>query len=181
MFRSPLIGTVPASPAGPIGDAEARRLPAPPTVSLPAPCRFCASARQIELLFGARRRLGEVFALRGTRSDQIVVTSHPDHVRSLVTARPGDASSLTGESPLRPIVGPGSVLTATGPRHLRQRKLAFDAARQRGVVLHMLGALPLGRLGLTAVGDSAADAQRRFERAGALVLEAGARAVPVAA
>jgi hypothetical protein len=30
-------------------------------------------------------------------------------------------------------------------------------------------------------GDSAADAQRRFKRAGALVLEAGALAVPVAA
>ena len=34
-----------------------------------------------------------------------VVTSHPDHVRSLFTAKPEQAPSLTGESPLRPIVG----------------------------------------------------------------------------
>ncbi len=52
-----------------------------------------------------------------------VITSHPDHVRSLFTAKPEQAPSLTGESPLRPIVGPNSVLTAVGPRHLRQRKL----------------------------------------------------------
>jgi cytochrome P450 len=44
-------------------------------------------------------------------------------VRSLFTAKPEEAPSLTGESPLRPIVGPNSVLTAVGPRHMRQRKL----------------------------------------------------------
>ena len=52
-----------------------------------------------------------------------MITSHPDHVRSLFTAKPEQAPSLTGESPLRPIVGPNSVLTAVGPRHMRQRKL----------------------------------------------------------
>jgi cytochrome P450 len=52
-----------------------------------------------------------------------VITSHPDHVQSLFTAKPEQAPSLTGESPLRPIVGPNSVLTAVGPRHMRQRKL----------------------------------------------------------
>ncbi len=52
-----------------------------------------------------------------------VITSHPDHVRSLFTAKPEQAPSLTGESPLRPVVGPNSVLTAVGPRHMRQRKL----------------------------------------------------------
>ena len=40
-----------------------------------------------------------------------------------VAAKPEQAPSLTGESPLRPIVGPNSVLTAIGPRHMRQRKL----------------------------------------------------------
>jgi len=52
-----------------------------------------------------------------------VVTSHPDHVRSLFTAKPEQAPSLTGESPVLPVVGPNSVLTAVGPRHMRQRKL----------------------------------------------------------
>jgi cytochrome P450 len=51
------------------------------------------------------------------------VTGHPDHVRSLFTAKPEQAPSLTPESPLRPVVGPNSVLTAIGPRHMRQRKL----------------------------------------------------------
>ncbi|MGH2976667.1 MAG: cytochrome P450, partial [Solirubrobacterales bacterium] len=50
-------------------------------------------------------------------------TSHPDHVRSLFTAKPEQAPSLTGESPLRPILGTGSVLTSVGERHMRQRKL----------------------------------------------------------
>jgi cytochrome P450 len=61
--------------------------------------------------------------MRGTVAGGPVVTSHPDHVRSLFTAKPEQAPSLTGESPLRPIVGPNSVLTAVGPRHMRQRKL----------------------------------------------------------
>ena len=61
--------------------------------------------------------------MHGATEDAVTVTSHPDHVRSLFTAKPEQAPSLTGESPLRPIVGPDSVLTAVGPRHMRQRKL----------------------------------------------------------
>jgi len=79
--------------------------------------------RQIEFVFRARRELGEVFRTRGVVPDGPVITSHPDHVKSLFTAKPEQAPSLTGESPLRPIVGPNSVLTAIGPRHMRQRKL----------------------------------------------------------
>jgi cytochrome P450 len=82
------------------------------------------SIRQIEFVFRARRELGDVFLLRGVIDDDLdAITCHPDHVRSLFTAKPEDAPSLTGESPLRPIVGPNSVLTAVGPRHMRQRKL----------------------------------------------------------
>ena len=79
--------------------------------------------RQIEFVFRARRELGEVFRMRGIVPGGPVITSHPDHVRSLFTAKPEQAPSLTGESPLRPIVGPNSALTAVGPRHMRQRKL----------------------------------------------------------
>jgi hypothetical protein len=44
-----------------------------------------------------------------------------------------------------------------------------------GVVFHMLSALDeLGRVGLTAIGDSAADAQRRFDDAQTLLLDAAA-------
>jgi cytochrome P450 len=122
--HEPLIGEAPPSPAGPLEAAEQERLPAPPDVRLPRvlqTLRF--NQRQIEFVFRARRLHGEVFRMRGTVSGDPVVTSHPDHVQSLFTARPEQAPSLTGESPLRPIVGPNSVLTAVGPRHLRQRKL----------------------------------------------------------
>jgi cytochrome P450 len=73
---------------------------------------------------GAARRTGDVWRLQvmiGGR--QIVMTSHPDHAKSLFTAKAADAPSLTGESPLRPVLGPSSVLTLTGDQHMRQRKL----------------------------------------------------------
>jgi cytochrome P450 len=116
------LGQVTPSPAGPAGSADA--LCEPPAVPLPhalQALRF--TQRQIEFVFHARRKLGEVFLMQAGIAGGTVVTSHPDHVRSLFTARPEQVPSLTAESPLRPIVGPNSVLTANGPRHLRQRKL----------------------------------------------------------
>jgi len=96
-------------------------------VSLPRPVQVLRfNQRQVEFVFKAWRALGEVWRMHAYR-DVDVVTSHPDHVRSLFTANPEDAPSITGESPLRPIVGPNSVLTATGPRHMRQRKLLLPA------------------------------------------------------
>jgi cytochrome P450 len=122
-----LIGEAPPSPSGPApDDAAPARLP--PVLDLPRPLtalRF--SVRQVPLLFKTRRELGETFALRFPRlrenaDDVTVFVSHPDHVRSLFTA-PDLAISTAGESPLRPIVGPNSVLTTIGPTHMRQRKL----------------------------------------------------------
>jgi len=124
-----LVGEAPPSPAGPIEPAEAASLPEPPEVKQPPllqTLRF--SQRQIQFVFRARRELGEVFRMRGALPGPgPVITSHPDHVRSLFTAKPEQAPSLTGESPLRPVVGPNSVLTAVGPRHMRQRKLLLPA------------------------------------------------------
>lgn len=113
----------PPSPAGPISEAEAAALPEPPAIPLPRALQILRfNQRQIEFVFHAQRKLGDVFRMRGYDAND-VITSHPDHVRSLFTAKPEEAPSLTGESPLRPIVGPNSVLTAIGPRHMRQRKL----------------------------------------------------------
>ena len=123
-----LVGEAPPSPAGPL---EPTRPPA-------SRCRRAStcpralqvlrfSQRQIEFVFRARRELGDVFRMRGTIAGGPVITCHPDHVRSLFTAKPELAPSLTGESPLRPIVGPNSVLTAVGPRHMRQRKLLLPS------------------------------------------------------
>jgi cytochrome P450 len=119
-----LVGAAPPSPAGPIDEAELATLSPAPDVDLPAlaqTLRF--SMRQIEFVFKGRRELGEVFRMHGVIPGGPVITSHPDHVKSLFTAKPEEAPSLTGESPLRPILGPNSVLTAVGPQHMRQRKL----------------------------------------------------------
>jgi cytochrome P450 len=114
----------PPSPAGPApADGALDRLP--PGTGLPRALQTLRfGVRQIEFVFGARRRLGEVFRFKGALDDEVIVVSgHPDHVRSLFTATPEQAPSLTGESPLRPVVGPNSVLTLLGPPHMRQRKL----------------------------------------------------------
>jgi cytochrome P450 len=122
-----LLGQAPPSPAGPLDadDPTAAALALPPLVPLPRALQVLRfNQRQIEFVFHARRKLGDTFRMHGTiAGESPVITAHPDHVQSLFTAKPDEAPSLTGESPLRPIVGPNSVLTAIGPRHLRQRKL----------------------------------------------------------
>lgn len=117
---------VPNSPAGPADPDDAVRLP--PPVRLPAPLQTLRfSKRQIEFVFRARRELGDVFLINAGLSGGTVVTCHPDHARSLFTADPELVPSLTAESPLRPVVGANSVLTANGARHLRQRRLLLPA------------------------------------------------------
>jgi cytochrome P450 len=74
-------------------------------------------------MFHHREKFGEVWGARGYVPGLTAVTSHPDHVKSLFTAPPDQVPTLAAESPLRPVLGPTSVLTANGPRHLRQRKL----------------------------------------------------------
>ncbi|HYJ23209.1 MAG TPA: cytochrome P450 [Solirubrobacterales bacterium] len=119
-----LVGEASSSTAGPIEPAELSSFPPPPTIPQPRlvqTMRF--NQRQIEFVFRARRLYGDVFKMRSPIAGGPVITGHPDHVRSLFTAKPEQAPSLTGESPLLPILGPDSVLTAVGPRHMRQRKL----------------------------------------------------------
>jgi cytochrome P450 len=123
----PLETTVPAgSPAGPAEPHEPLR--PPPAMSGPRALQALRfSERQIEVVFRARRELGEVFKMHAGISGGTVVTCHPDHAHSLFTASPELVPSLTAESPVRPIVGAGSVLTANGARHLRQRRLLLPS------------------------------------------------------
>jgi cytochrome P450 len=118
-----VITGAPPSPAGPVDDHAPPRLP--PGRDLPpwlSGLRF--AMRPMSFNLDAQRRFGDVWTLRiPTRREAFVVTCHPDHLESLLRASPADAPSLTGESPLRPILGPNSVLTSVGERHLRQRKL----------------------------------------------------------
>ncbi|HEY3726570.1 MAG TPA: cytochrome P450 [Solirubrobacteraceae bacterium] len=113
----------PESPAGPVDASTPLRLPpvdrAPPLLQT---LRF--GTRPMAFNLNARRRFGDVWQLQIlSRKEPFVVTCHPDHIRSLMKAKPSDAPSLTGESPLRPILGPNSVLTSVGDRHMRQRKM----------------------------------------------------------
>jgi cytochrome P450 len=117
----------PPSPAGPVDPDRPVRMP--PARSLP---RFMQTVRfamrPLTSSLAARRELGDVWQVQLLHRDEsIVVTSHPDHVKSLFTAKPADAPSLTAQSPLRPILGPNSVLTSVGERHMRQRKLLLPA------------------------------------------------------
>ncbi|GAB2650028.1 peptide ligase PGM1-related protein [Kribbella swartbergensis] len=52
-----------------------------------------------------------------------------------------------------------------------RHRLHFDQSRQVGVVFHMISCLTeVGRIGLTAVGDTAAEADRRYRDASRIVL-----------
>jgi cytochrome P450 len=119
-----LIGSAPSSPAGPISEAELAELAAPPRVRLPRVVQTVwFGQRQSSYVFRQRERFGDVWAAKGYVSGMTAATGHPDHARSVFTAPPELVPTLAAESPLRPVLGPTSVLTANGPRHLRQRKL----------------------------------------------------------
>jgi cytochrome P450 len=158
-----LVGAAPPSPAGPIEEAELATLAPAPNIGLPKlaqTARF--SMRQIEFVFKARRELGEVFRMRGVIPGGPIITSHPDHVKSLFTAKPEQAPSLTGESPLRPILGPNSVLTAVGPRHMRQRKLLLPAFHGEAIAqyVEMITAAAEREIDKWPVGETMALAPR---------------------
>jgi cytochrome P450 len=117
------LASAPTRAAGPVDDETPIRMP--PARSEPSLVQTLQFS--LDPLGGglrARARFGDVWQVRLLGSDQpFVLTSHPDHVEALFRAKAADAPSLTGESPLRPILGPNSVLTAVGERHMRQRKL----------------------------------------------------------
>ncbi|HEX4838474.1 MAG TPA: cytochrome P450 [Solirubrobacteraceae bacterium] len=81
------------------------------------------------------RRYGEVFTLTfGPSGLELVVVSDPDAVKTVFTAPPEVAPSAASTSPIAPIMGPSSVITLTGPEHMRQRKLLlppFHGERMR--------------------------------------------------
>ena len=122
--NAPLLGQAEPSEAGPIEPADLAALPQPPGVPWPRAIQVLwFGQRQWRFVFHNRRKYGEVWAARGYVRGRTAITSHPDHIRSLFTAPPDQVPTLAAESPLRPVLGPASVLTANGPSHLRQRKL----------------------------------------------------------
>jgi cytochrome P450 len=120
-------GEYPPSPAGP-ADGEPLTAP-PPGLALSAKrqgIRFLG--RPMDYAIGGHRHFGDVWTMRiPVHTGAFVVSCHPDHLASLMKAKPAEAPSVTGDSPLREFVGPNSVLTSNGDRHMRQRKLLLPA------------------------------------------------------
>src|SRR4051794_41719474 len=84
---TPAEGPLP-SPSGPIEDTDGTWTlpPAPPLSPLAQTVRF--GVRPLGFSFKSRNALGEVFRIRlVSREESIVVTSHPDHVKALFTAK----------------------------------------------------------------------------------------------
>jgi cytochrome P450 len=81
------------------------------------------------------RVLGDSFTLTFFPSGmKLTLVSDPEAVKTVFTAPPEVAPSGTASSPIAGIVGPSSVLTLTGPEHMRQRKLLlppFHGERMR--------------------------------------------------
>lgn len=125
---TPLRGTAAPSPAGPLETLQP---------GLTAPPRLGSSAQRQSLSFAfhprrfmakAQAEAGEIFTMKVVvRNIPFHVTSHPDHIKSLFLAKPDEAPSLTADSPLRPVLGPSTVLTSNGARHMRQRKLLLPS------------------------------------------------------
>lgn len=123
-----LRGSAAPSPAGPM-DAPDPTLPLPPELPRSATRQSLSFVfHPVAFMDAAKKHAGEVFAMNVIgRSIPFYVTSHPDHVKALFLAKPAEAPSLTADSPLRPVLGPSTVLTANGDRHMRQRKLLLPS------------------------------------------------------
>jgi cytochrome P450 len=81
------------------------------------------------------RKIGESFTVTFWPSGmKLVVVSGPEAVKDVFTAPADVAPSAAGNSPVRPVMGPSSVIVLTGPEHMRQRKLLlppFHGERMR--------------------------------------------------
>ena len=77
-------------------------LPAPPKIPLPRTTqKLHFSVRQIEYLSRWQRQLGDTFWGYADVPNATLFISHPDHAKSLFTAKPSDAPSTVGESPMK--------------------------------------------------------------------------------
>jgi cytochrome P450 len=113
-----------------------------PTTSLPAGPRWPALVQTVAwavslptVLERCGARYGEMFTMRFFPSGRvIVIVSGAELVKQVFTAPPEVAPSAAGVSPVAAVMGPSSVLTLTGPEHIRQRRLLlppFHGERMR--------------------------------------------------
>jgi cytochrome P450 len=122
------------------------------------------------------RRLGETFTITFWPSGmKFVLLSAPEDVKAIFTAPAELAPSATGNSPVRGVMGERSVLTLTGPEHMRQRKLLlppFHGERMREYEQTIVKATRADM-----AGWSLGEPMRLQERTRAITLEVILRAV----
>ncbi len=125
--------------------SAASTLPAvgqPRSTSLPPGPRWPPVAQTVAwavslpwMLDRCSERYGEMFTMRFFPSGRrIVVVSGAELVKQVFKAPPEVAPSAAGSSPIASVMGPSSVLTLTGPEHIRQRRLLlppFHGERMR--------------------------------------------------
>ncbi|MGV9711651.1 cytochrome P450 [Gordonia sp. NPDC003424] len=111
----------------------------PPTRVRPRTLRTSLqiALRQGDMFFADAPEHGDVLRYEFPGGpDSLVVLCNPAHIKSVMTAGPEIAPSATRQSPLRPIVGPNSVLTSIGPRHRRQRALLIPRFHGKSVAAY---------------------------------------------
>ena len=135
--------TVPAAPTAAADaslqtptHAAAARIGLPPGPRAPSLLQTLAWAvAPTWVMDNCAERLGESFTLTFWPSGmKLVVVSGPEAVKTVFTAPPDVAPSAAGNSPMRPVMGPSSVIVLTGAEHMRQRKLLlppFHGERMR--------------------------------------------------
>jgi cytochrome P450 len=112
-------------------------------------------ARPTAFLTDCARRYGDCFTLRFPGAPPHVLFSHPEAVREIMTADPGDLPAGEANAELGPLLGWNSLLVLDGARHLRERRLMlppFHGERMvaygramREITERALDALPLGQ------------------------------------
>jgi cytochrome P450 family 135 len=125
----PLVG-----PAKPLAEPPAETLPRGPRLP-PLALTVVWALAPTWVMDQCARRYGDAFTLTfGPSGRKLVMLSDPEAVKAVFTAPPDVAPSAAGGSPIAPVMGPSSVITLTGPEHMRQRKLLlppFHGERMR--------------------------------------------------
>jgi len=128
------MATVESAPPIRLPEPTPERLPPGPRMGAVAQTLIWALAPTVLMDHCARRR-GEAFTLTFSPSGRkLVMISDPVAVKTLLAAPPEVAPSATGDTPIASVLGPRSVITLTGPEHMRQRKLLlppFHGERMR--------------------------------------------------
>jgi cytochrome P450 len=121
-------------PPGPLAEPPAEALPRGPRVP-PLALTLVWALAPTWVMDRCARRYGDAFTLTfGPSGRKLVMLSDPAAVKAVFTAPPEVAPSAAGASPIAPVMGPSSVITLTGPEHMRQRKLLlppFHGERMR--------------------------------------------------